>query len=1134
MLVVILEDENMDQQKEKHSPLHPSGKRSVPEHPRSRVMLDFIGQWLLQPEGFRLEIGRTPWTLDLRQIPAAELSAKLAERGIIAPQVLAEMALSGFDLEQEADYLGLNRTETAALFQAALDSLSPGTRAELERHIAAPKGKGQIDPRDPEYHVLRRVLHLDDIPELTPKEIEEWVTWPGGRIFLPLGPVAAVDHRTNLGPARNQGGRGTCTAFGSTAVVEALEYLRDRRAGTRDFSEELIFWYSKWGQLYTAGGYDCGAALRHYCEYGSCEETYFPYWASEINSNHAHVPAPDVAMDRAHFYTSDEVVALEVGNVDAVKDIVRSGRCVTFSSDVHGWNTGTGIITFPTPLDSKGRGGGHCTTIIGYIDRSDLPATHEGGYFIVRNSWGGAGSTTHLMGPEYGGHLLMPYGWYRRYTSSAYTLKDEDHQHTAGRRWLAEYYNNDSLKGTPVTLSVEDFPFWETDGTALDHEIDRIDFDWGSGGPFRLHSRFWFVPDLDLGPDDHFSARFTQIRRFRPGWYRFRLRGDDGVRLWVDDRLVINAWKAQAATEYTQEHYLSGGDHILRVEYFERTGGASVRFNVEPVIFHFELYPNPDLTGSPVATFDDTLTDLEWRHASPTGQQAPDGQFSLRATAQKHFPAGKYRFHARHTGGCRIWIDDIPVLDDWNGTQGTGPVQTLSAGQHQLRVEFRNLATMPAPGARGFYRAALAFDWSEETWHASFYDDQRRRELHEAGYPGVDGLYEAFRTEGLTGSPVFEYHYPASNNAANQYSAQDGVPLKLRFSNLEQFRTGIPGSDAVPGDWLGAHIRRRFFLPDSGRYVFRLSSDDGYRLIVDGRQLLQDYHITGADPFEVELDLEAGVHDMAIEYENTRWDGKLDFSMEPAAWEVQYYAGRNFETPVAGATVNRVEDIIPGRPAALGSHDYSIRARRTLWLPLGRYRAQVRADDGVRLKIGGEPAIDAWTDQPPTSYWTYFEHKGGAMPIEIEYYQHHGGACLTFELVREGFFGEYYRGITLEKPGRGSKLDRNVPVAYRFEPAVDFDWGHSGRLARIGSDRFSARWTGEIDLPVGRWGIEVTADDGVRLFLDGRLLIDQWHDQSPTTYRKTLDLAGRKYNVRLEYYEKTGGARCKMAFRRLF
>ncbi|HFQ90459.1 MAG TPA: hypothetical protein ENK27_10340, partial [Desulfobulbus sp.] len=137
MLVVILEDENMDQQKEKHSPLHPSDKRSVPEHPRSRVMLDFIGQWLLQPEGFRLEIGRTPWTLDLRQIPAAELSAKLAERGIIAPLVLAEMALSGFDLEQEADYLGLNRTETAALFQAALDSLSPGTRAELERHIAA-------------------------------------------------------------------------------------------------------------------------------------------------------------------------------------------------------------------------------------------------------------------------------------------------------------------------------------------------------------------------------------------------------------------------------------------------------------------------------------------------------------------------------------------------------------------------------------------------------------------------------------------------------------------------------------------------------------------------------------------------------------------------------------------------------------------------------------------------------------------------------------------------------------------------------------------------------------------------------------------------------------------------------------
>lgn len=1112
----------------------PSQNESKQQLRRQSTILEFLRAQTQRQEGILLQVGKTPWKVDLRNIPAEELSDKLLARGIVAPQVLAEMALAGVELEREATSLGLSTAETAALLQAAVESLDPAVRVELERHIAEPKGKGQIDPRDPDYPRLRRQLRLDEIHVLTEDEIQSWLEWPGGIILFPLGPTNAVDHRVTLGPARNQNPRGTCTAFASTAVAESLEYTRDRRAGTRDFSEELIFWYSKWGQLYTAGGYDCGASLRHYCEYGSCEETFFPYWKEQTRLNDAHAPASDVAMDRAHFYTSDEVVKLEAGNVAALKDVLRSGRCVTFSHGTHGWHTGTGIITFPDPLDSEGRGGGHCTAIIGYIDRNDLPAEHEGGYFIVRNSWGGAGSATHLMGPEYGGHLLMPYGWYRRYALAAYTLKDEERLRGTGRHWLAEYFSNGSLKGTPVTVSVDYSSTWETEDTVLDTEIDRVDFDWGSGGPFRLESKYPLIPDVILAPSDYFSARYTQIRRFRPGWYRFRLRGDDGVRLWVDDRLVINAWKAQAATEYVQEHYLSGGDHVLRVEYFERTDVASVRLEVEPVLFHFELYANLDLAGSPVASFDDTLTDLEWRHASPVGLASPNGQFSLRATAQKHFEAGSYRFHAQHTGGCRIWVDSMLVLDDWDGTQPSGSPCQISAGSHQIRIEFRNLATLPDVGAKGFYRAAVAFDWSEETWRVSIYNDQRREELHALHYPGVDGLYEAFRTQGLAGEPVFEYRYPANNNVADQYFAQDGVPLLLRFAKLDQFKNGIPGAEAVPLDWMGAHIRRRVFVPESGRYTFRLRSDDGYRLIVNGKQLLQDHHITAADPLTAEVDLNAGVHDIAIEYENSRWGGKLEFGMERAAWEVKYYSGTDFGDLVASSTLDRIDRVTAERPTEVGEGDYSVRCRRTIWLPLGRYRAQVRADDGVRLKIGGVPRIDAWVDQPPTSYSTYFEHKGGALPIEIEYYQHWGGADLAFELLPEGFFGEYYRGVTLEQPFVGSSLDRNVPIAYRFEPAIDFDWGRSGHLARIGAEWFSARWTGDVDLPVGRWSIEVTADDGVRLFLDGRLLIDQWRDQSPTTHRKTVDLVGRKHNVRLEYYEKTGRAVCKIAFRRLY
>ena len=74
------------------------------------------------------------------------------------------------------------------------------------------------------------------------------------------------------------------------------------------------------------------------------------------------------------------------------------------------WSASTGHGSIDRLAGSRGRGGGHCTAVIGFIDRNDLPADFEGGYFVVRNSWGGDGSTSHLMGPEYGGHLLMPYG----------------------------------------------------------------------------------------------------------------------------------------------------------------------------------------------------------------------------------------------------------------------------------------------------------------------------------------------------------------------------------------------------------------------------------------------------------------------------------------------------------------------------------------------------------------------------------------------------------------------------------------------------------------------------------------------------------------------------------------------------
>ena len=1070
----------------------------------------------------QINISGVKWHGSFKENDIETIESKLINRGIISTMVLAERALSGVDMEEEASSLGITPEQAYTLHAAALASLTTEQKDELTRFIEEPKGKGSLTPEHPEVKAFLKTIGIEK-RQATLDDVRTWGKLDGSYIFLPKGPIKAVDHRPKLGPARNQGSRPSCTSFGATVVAEALEYLRDRRPGPRDFSEEYLWWYSKNGALITAGGYSCHAALYHYETHGAPSERFLPYSGQQINSNHVHVPVPDSAMDRAHDHRQPSLATLEARNVAVVKAVLETGRCVSFASDTYDWNTGTGIISFPDPLDSRGVGGGHCTTIIGYIDRDDLPAHFEGGYFIVRNSWGGANSTTHVMGPEYGGHLLMPYGWYSRYTGWPATLGSyaDSTGDAQTRGWRAEYFSNPSLRGLP---------------SKVDHLTD-LDLDWGSRGPFGFTIDLPIIGEIEvpLPPFDQYSARFSQVRRMRSGWYRFQLKGDDGIRLWVDDRLVINAWKGQPTTTYETEHYLSGGDHVFRVEYYEAYGQANVELDIQPVDFHFELYPNTDLSGASLASFDDCMTDLEWRHAPPVSGPFHHGQFSLRVTGQKQFAEGTYRFHARHTGGCRIWLGDQLVLDDWTGTNGSGSEVNLAEGNYAVKVEFAHRDLVPAMDAGEYYRAALAFDWSNEDWHGRVYIDPARQQIRDAGFPNIDSIHEAFRVQSLTGNPVIDHRYSIPTPVGTSYIASDSNGFELRFPDKLSFGNGIsPGTITDDTSFLSAIVNRRIFIATPGRYQVTMQSDEAFRVSIDGNKVLEKRY-GGNDPFSTEIVLTQGVHDVSFEYADSGWSVTLGFKLEPANWDVKYYSDKELSSYHSSKTVIGIEQLVASRPTTMSTYNWSAVASRRLWLPVGRFRLEVRSDDGVRVKVDGNTLINAWKIQPPTTYTAFLEHDGGAVDIEIEYFQQYGGAELSFELHPDGFLGEYYRGITLEIPANSASNNmlRNPPYAYRFEPTINFDWGGSGRLARVGADHFSARWWGSVELPVGRWKFKLTSDDGVRLFLDDRLLIDRWHDQSATTSEAIVDIATARRDLRVEYYEKSGAAVCRLEFERM-
>jgi serine/threonine protein kinase/formylglycine-generating enzyme required for sulfatase activity len=101
---------------------------------------------------------------------------------------------------------------------------------------------------------------------------------------------------------------------------------------------------------------------------------------------------------------------------------------------------------------------------------------------------------------------------------------------------------------------------------------------------------------------------------------------------------------------------------------------------------------------------------------------------------------------------------------------------------------------------------------------------------------------------------------------------------------------------------------------------------------------------------------------------------------------------------------------------------------------------------------------------------------------------------------------------------KGEKFERKLKA--RVDANIDYLWGYDAPDPEVPKDNFSARWTGWLKAPrPGRYKIIAVADDGVRLWLDGKLLIDEWHGGWPARYAIELDLTGKPQALKLDYFE---------------
>jgi hypothetical protein len=207
-------------------------------------------------------------------------------------------------------------------------------------------------------------------------------------------------------------------------------------------------------------------------------------------------------------------------------------------------------------------------------------------------------------------------------------------------------------------------------------------------------------------------------------------------------------------------------------------------------------------------------------------------------------------------------------------------------------------------------------------------------------------------------------------------------------------------------------------------------------------------------------------------------------------------------------------------------HDYfSVRWTALLLFEEGTYMLRTYTDDGVRLWVDGVLLIDQWRNQVATLNELPLSLSAGYHSIRMEYYENIGNAVAMMwwahhtpsspvEPASTDWRAEYFNNQTLS----------DAPVLVRYEAAINHDWREKAPEQAVWHNSFSARWTADKLFEAGTYVFKAYTDDGMRVWLDGQLIIDEWHDHYATLYETRVTVSDGLHSLQVEYYDDIGDA----------
>lgn len=536
-------------------------------------------------------------------------------------------------------------------------------------------------------------------------------------------------------------------------------------------------------------------------------------------------------------------------------------------------------------------------------------------------------------------------------------------------------------------------------------------------------------------------------------------------------------------------------------EYFKTTtldenGDTAVLMQVED-----EIDTNDWGTNLPI--------DYEWGSGSPT-DAIDTGSFSARWTGTLEFEYGvSYLFIAESDDGVRLYVDGTEVINTWNTnytevTRQTGAI-SLTEGLHEVIFEYHHasgdatakLSWMPSDTflySTGYFwdtTDTINFDWGHEN--------------EGVGAGGPDFLVE--------------------DNLWVQYVNN----FNLNFSGVFNFT--------------------------AGEYDFIGRFDDGIRVYIDGQRMLDSwqeasakaghfstyldgYHLIELDYFEVsdyavvEFDWSAKqTNEFLAYYYRTVDDMENDDS-----WDEDTYSTSGGVEPLLirkesasvtdsycswttsslscdwGSTsptayLQPIDDTLDSQNNN-GTDSFGARWIGDFDFTEGVYVFTVKADDGVRLWVDDVNLMDEWNSvSDSVTYQEAIPVTEESHNLRIEYWENTGNADIAVswtEISQDTFNYQYFNSTDLS----------GTPSNSGTASSINYSGGKN-----------SARWVGVFDFEETDYTFTVNTDGGVRVYLDGEAIIDQWTAQSTSTeYTATVAMEEGLHSLKVEYFEGNSGS----------